>query len=104
MGNRVQLDPKLLSETRAYSFNFLSKLPAGDSLISASCLATVYSGNDPSPQGIVFGAANVASPVVTQNVQAGVLGTIYELACTAVSAQGLILTLMGYLAVVPDLA
>jgi hypothetical protein len=104
MGNRVQLDPKLSTEIRQYSFNFLSKLQSGETISTASCSVSVYSGNDPTPSAIITGAASMNGPVVNQLVSAGVVGTIYEIDCEVTTSLGQTLDLLGYLAVIPSSA
>jgi hypothetical protein len=104
MSNRVPLGPKLVSETRQYSFNFLSRLSAGETILTGTCSASVYSGNDPTPSNIIQGAASINGPIVNQLITGGALGTIYEIACRVTTSLGQVLSLLGYLAIVPSAA
>ncbi len=103
---RTVLQPKLLSDTRTYQFDFSSLLGSGESISSASVVATVYSGTDPSPSSIVNGSAVLASPLVNQSIAAGVLGTTYELKCQATTTgvtPSQTLNISGFLTILPDL-
>ena len=91
---KADFPPKLSGETKSFVFDFTSSLAIGETVSSASVVATVWSGNDPTPSGIVSGAASVSSPQVTQTITAGVVGTIYQLICSAVTSAGQ--TLLGY--------
>jgi len=103
---RTVLAPKLLSDTRTYPFDFSSLLGSGESVSSATVVASVYSGTDSSPSSIINGASTIASPIVSQSITGGVLGTIYELKCKAITT-GLsvnqTLNISAYLAILPDL-
>lgn len=100
---KAQFPPKLAGETKTYTFDYTGDLAIGETIVSASVAATVWSGNDATPGGVISGLSTVASPQVTQKITAGVPGTIYKLLCTAVSSAGN--TLQGYalLAVLGDL-
>ena len=104
--SRVILPPKLASEVKLYDqFDFTSKLQLGETIVDPPVFtAAVYSGTDPSPASIVVaGSAAVSGAVASVRIQAGVLGVIYELICTAVTSLGQTLILNGYLAIIPDL-
>ncbi len=104
--SRVILPTKLASEVKLYNqFDFTSILPSGDSITGTPTFtASVYSGTDANPGGIIVGGSTViVGAVVSTKIQAGVLGVIYELLCSASTVGGLTLELAGYLAVVPDL-
>ena len=103
---RQTIQPKTLSETKSYSFDFSSLLGVGESVASATTTASVYSGTDATPSAVINGAATLASPLVTQSITGGVLGTIYELKCLATTtgvSPTQILAITAYLAIVPDL-
>lgn len=79
---------KYAGETRSYSFYFLSLLGPTETISSATCTATVFSGNDPTPGNIISGGATISGPVVTQAITGGVVGTIYDVVCTVVTSLG----------------
>lgn len=104
MQPQVIMHPKLVGTTQVYNpWDFSSLLLNGDSVTSATVAATVYSGVDASPSSLINGAATISGNVVSQSITGGVLGVLYELACTALTAQSQTLKLVGCLAVVPDL-
>ena len=100
--SRVIFGGKLLGETTNLVFDFTSRLALGESLSSASTSASVYSGTDATPSGILSSSTSVASGKATQAVTGGVLGVTYLLVCTAVTSAGQHLELSGFLAVVED--
>lgn len=78
-------------------------LGAGETISTQSVAASVYSGTDASPSSIISGSASASGAVVSQKITAGVVGVLYELACTITTSAGQTLVLTGYLAVLPDL-
>ncbi len=97
--NFVDLGWKDPSATEKVVFDFLSNLAVGETISSATVTATVWTGSDSAPSGLVNGAATIAGSQVTQSLHAGNDGTIYKLICTAVTSGSQTLVLNGYLAV-----
>ena len=102
-GGYVVLDGKKLGETLFEQIDFISQLAPNETIVSATCSCTVYTGNDPFPQNMIVGAANIQGTVVSQLVTGGVLGTIYEILAAASTSLGQTIELSAYLAVIPDL-
>lgn len=100
--SRIVLEGKLLGETVTETFDFTSRLAAGETISSASVSATTYSGTDASPSLIVNGSASISGQTVTQSITGGVLGVTYDLVCTIATSLGQTLQLSAYLAVVPN--
>lgn len=101
---RVELTPKVTGITRNYQFDFTPFLASGETVSSiTSQSASVYSGNDPSPNTIV-GVPTLAGAVVTLPLTGGVLGTIYEVSVVVATSASQSPRLSGYLAIIPDLA
>jgi hypothetical protein len=133
MSGRLIFNGKRQSETVLESFPFTGALGTTETITSATVTASVYSGNDPYPQGIIAGAgtpitaengtvlsaengqillidpAPAANPptisgqTVTQLITGGVVGTIYELSCLARTSLSQVRGVYGYYAIVPDL-
>lgn len=104
--SRIVLPPKLLNDTRTYTFDFSSMLGSGESISAATCTCLVYSGSDPSPSSLVNGSASISSPLVSQSFTGGTLGTIYEVRCVATTTgvtPSQILNIVAFLVVLPDL-
>jgi hypothetical protein len=99
--NRVELAPKLLSEVGPRVVDFISKVPATETIVSCTTTASVWSGNDPSPSAII-GGNSVSGTQVTQLFSGGVAGTIYLIDFLASTSISHTYKLSGYLAVVPD--
>ena len=98
----VSFPPKLYGVTKKVTFNFISELAPGETISTATVAATVWSGNDPTPSGIVSGAASISGTTVTQTITGGVIGTIYKLLCTITTSAGQTLQGWGLLAVLAD--
>lgn len=103
MANRVELLPKFSGETKPYQVDFLSELPNGVTISSASVTASVQTGNDSDPQNIVSGSASISGTLVTQVITGGVAGAIYQLIYSAVGSDSNTYQLLGVLAVLSGL-
>ncbi|MGH7746159.1 MAG: hypothetical protein ACREQ5_15555, partial [Candidatus Dormibacteria bacterium] len=93
---------KYVGETGSYLFDYTSRLAPTETLSSAVVSASVYSGVDASPGGIISGSASVVGNAISQKITAGVPGTIYVLSCVATTSAGSTLTIQGYLPVLPS--
>jgi hypothetical protein len=102
-GGRVILNPKKQGETIPEAFNFISSLGAGETIASAVCTCTVYSGTDPHPSSLIDGATSISGTVATQGITGGIVGVMYELLMTATTSLGNIIEISAYLAIEPDL-
>lgn len=99
--SRIDLPSKLVGETLATTFDFLSLLAIGETISSASCTASVYSGVDASPSAILSGGAAISGSKVTQTVTAGTLGVTYLLLCSVVTSLSHTLQISAFLCIVP---
>lgn len=91
--------PKAAGATKNFEFDFISDLAAGETLSGATVTATVWSGNDGNPSGLISGAASISGTVVTQKLTGGVAGNIYAVTCTATTSAGQTLVRSAYLVV-----
>lgn len=99
---RIQVAPKLASESRTDVVDFSPLLLSGQTVYSASTSISVYSGVDPSPAAVLVGTS-VATPLVNVAVTGGVAGAIYQLRVDAVTlGPAGTLSLAYYLAITPD--
>jgi len=103
VSTRVTLQPKLVGETRAYSFDFLSRLAVGETISTQVCTASVYSGLDTSPSSLISGSATASGSVVAQTLTGGVAGVIYQITCTITTSASQTLQLLAYLPVLANL-
>jgi hypothetical protein len=102
-GGRVILSSKKPSEIIIEQVDFISQLGQGETILTAVCTCTVYTGVDANPSAMISGAATFSGTVVSQLVTGGVLGTIYEFLATVTTSLSQKIELAGYLAVIPDL-
>ena len=100
---RVTFPSKEVSEDYQLNFNFISYLDTGDTISSAVVASSLYSGVDPSPGNVIPGGATISGTYVLATAQNGVNGCIYEVSATATCASGLVIKLIGFLAVVQTL-
>jgi hypothetical protein len=103
IGGRVIISSKKLSEILVEQVDFISQLSPGETILTAVCTCTVYTGVDANPSAMISGGATIAGTIVSQLVTGGVLGTIYEFLTTVTTSLGQKIELAGYLAVIPDL-
>ena len=101
MTARVQLPSKYSGETRSVVFDFTSDLAVGETIITKTCACTVYSGVDASPSSVISGSASSSGAQVTQLVTGGVVGVLYNIACTITTSAGQTLIKSGLLAILP---
>lgn len=100
---KVILPAKRVGETRNFLFDFTSLLTqSNEDINSASFTVAVYSGVDSSPTNILSGTPSVSGAVVTQSFTGGVVGTIYQVVCTAVTNYQQHLQLQAFLAIQLD--
>lgn len=76
------------TEVQALTFDFTGV--AGTAALASATVAALNGLGvvDPSPAGILSGAATVSGLVVTQKVIGGLSGATYELQCTATDTAG----------------
>jgi len=103
--SRVTLPPMPVGAIQNVTFDFTSQLAVGETISTKAVVASVYSGTDAAPTGIVSGSASASGSVVTQLITmvGRTVGNIYELMCTITTSVGQTLKISAYLAVVPDL-
>lgn len=100
MTYRGIFDAKVSSVDGSATFSFSDELAVGESLSSASVTATIYSGTDATPSGLLNGPATKSGGQVTQLLTGGVVGVVYLLTCTGLTSASETLVREGYLAVV----
>lgn len=101
MSGRAVFAPLPAGETRTVKYDFASDLASGETISTQSVAATVYSGSDASPAGLISGSATASGSVVSQNVVADTAGTIYNTTCTITTSGSRTLVKQAFLACVP---
>ena len=101
--SRVVQQPKTQGETKIYQWDFTSLLGTAETISTQVVSASVYSGTDGAPAGIVNGAASVSGSVVSQSITGGVIGVTYLLKCQITTSLAQTLQLNSFLVVEPDL-
>ncbi len=92
--------PKDVAETDVITFDFAESLGEDEVILGATVDVSVAKGLDATPMSIRSGSAQVATPVVLQQVVGGVRNTEYLLVCAATTDSGRILVVAGLLPVV----
>lgn len=87
--------PKVPSAKEFFTMDFLRNLAAGDSILSATCTASVLEGTDATPSSILLNAPIINGTNVSQEIQAGMLGVRYLLTFTATTLLGETIPLVG---------
>ena len=99
---RVQVQPKLVSETRVEVIDLSPMLAVGQTTSAASVSTSVYSGIDASPPTLSAAVSSAALSVTLPT--GGVAGVIYQVTVSVTCANpASTLPVTFYLAVVPDL-
>lgn len=98
----AQFPPKNTAETKNLVFDFISQLAIGETISSASCASSVWTGTASAAANIISGSSSISGTKVTQAVAGGTNGTIYNITCTIVTSAGQTLTMMGLLAVITN--
>lgn len=101
--SRVILPPKLQGETVTIPFDFISRLSPSETIVSAVCTCSTYSGTDALPNSVISGTATISGTIVNQLITVGVLGVIYALLAKATTSLGQVIELSAYLVIIPDL-
>ena len=100
---REFLPVKSYRSTELMEFDFTLELALGETISTQVVTAIVYSGTDPTPASLINGSATASGSIVSQSIQAGLVGVLYELLCTITTSLSQTLVKPGYLAVIPDL-
>jgi hypothetical protein len=108
MSGKLDWKPKTVGETVVRYADFTDELATGVSVNTVAMTSTVYSGNDPAPQGIIGGQNTLNNyagvpAVVAVVLAAGVLGTIYQVVVAATTNLARIITKTAALAIKPPL-
>jgi hypothetical protein len=82
-------------------FDFTSNLAIGETISTATCTCTVFSGIDGSPSSVINGAASISGTQVTQSLTGGVVGVIYNIQCSVTTSTSQTLQMQGLLAIIP---
>lgn len=98
----ISFPPKSASETTKVVFDFVSRLAVGETIVTQTVTAAVWSGVDAAPSSLISGSATASGTKVTQVLTAGTAGVVYKLTCTITTSASQTLILYGYLAVVSD--
>lgn len=100
--SRSILSPKQQGATKTTTFDFTSDLAIGETISTQVVAASVYSGVDGTPSGIISGVASASGAIVSQKITGGVVGVIYQLLCTITTSLGQTLIQSAFLTIIPD--
>jgi hypothetical protein len=108
MSNVVEWQPKTAGETVVRYADFTDELASSELISSAGAAVTVWSGNDLFPNNIILSLTIIANSaginaIVQVNLQAGVLGTLYQCVITGNTNQSNHITKTAVLAIKPPL-
>lgn len=95
--SRIILNSHVIGETVTISVDFISKIPSGQTLSTATTTIAVWAGTDANPAGVLSGGTTVSGTTANQNVTNGVSGVIYQLTFTGVTSASLSLIIQTFL-------
>lgn len=102
-GGRTIWMPKKLGEVVTIPFNFVGDLAPGETLVTPTVTAVVYTGVDAAPANIRSGNPTIVGTTINQNIRNGVVGVVYGLLCHVTTSLGQTLEMSAYCAVITDL-
>lgn len=97
----TSFDMKLPDEIENYSVDFGARLPDDATISETLVTPTVYSGEDPAPEGIMIGDTGIVGSSITQQLRAGIAGVTYLLTFKATLSDGQVLEEQRLLPVKP---
>lgn len=103
MTTLVVLPSKRRVDVQQYTVSFANVLNTSDTISSATVVVRLFTGVDPQPELILFEAFVQTDYTITQKIQEGVPGVIYELVITVTTTLGYIHTITARLAILPEL-
>jgi hypothetical protein len=93
------LRPKLVGESRRETWDFISMLPRGAPVASASVSCTLYSGSVNDASSILAGTTTLRGQRVSRRLVGGTQGQIYTITVSALTATGVGATLVSFLGI-----
>lgn len=102
MATLVVLPSKRKKDVQKYAFDFSNILGPSEDIADAAVIARVFSGEDPAPEAILLGDWEATDKVITQVVQQGIEGVIYELHIEVTTTLDFVYTIEARLAILPD--
>lgn len=73
---------KLTIEELTMEFDMLSRMASGESVVTATVLCAVYSGEDSLASSMIDGDPSISNNIVSQRVKGGIAGVIYLVSCS----------------------
>lgn len=95
------LPSKLVTERIAVTFSFIDELAWGETIVSAYTDIEALVGYDTEPWLLLFRASSILGTDVTQKLQLGVPGVIYQLKCSATGSTGNVYEKLAKVAILP---
>ena len=104
MASTVVIYSKQQAEVHQFVADFTGQLLTGESFIGAgvSISVFVFSGSDSQPSAILVNPFTLIGNVVSQGLQQGIPGVVYEVVCHVTTNLSRGLTINTYLAVLPN--
>lgn len=102
MATLVVLPSKRKKDVQKYAFDFSNILGPSEDIADAAVIARVFSGVDPAPEDILLGEWEATDKVITQVVQQGIEGVIYELHIEVTTNLDFVYVIEARLAILPD--
>jgi hypothetical protein len=79
---------KITTESEVFTFDFSQVLLESETISTATCVAVVMNGVDPSPSAIVVGSAVIVNKTASQRIANGVSEVTYRLEMTITTSLG----------------
>lgn len=95
-------NPKRVVEVVPAIFDFSEDLLSGETISTATCTVSVFTGVDPSPSSLLYQTVTVTGNVCEQKIQQGVSGVIYSVLMEVTTSLSRVIEQVMRIAILPD--
>jgi hypothetical protein len=90
---------KITTDSEQFIFDYTPVMGSSETISSATCVAVVKEGTDPTPSSILVGSPSISGFKVSQRISGGIDGVTYNIQMTATTSLSNIYTVVGDLPV-----
>lgn len=95
-------DPKMVVDVVPAIFDFTSDLASGETISSAVCAVSVFTGQDSSPADLLYQTVIITGNICEQKIQKGIPGVVYDILLTVITSTGRGVEQVTRIAILPD--
>lgn len=95
-------EPKMVVDVVPAIFDFTSDLESGETISSAVCAVSVFTGQDSSPEDLLYQTVIITGNICEQKIQKGIPGVVYDILLTVITSTGRDVEQVTRIAILPD--